>query len=70
MKNFTVNFLQYGYLGYFNHSDFQIIKDRKFETVFKYNKLILEPVYFKVKELRLVKYTKRSLEDAELLLRI
>ena len=56
-------------LGYFNHSNFPCNKDKKFETIFnKFSKLNPELVY--VKEICMVKYTKRSLEDAQIILRI
>jgi len=58
-------------LGYFKHSDFPCNKDKNFETIFhKFSKLKKELAYVEVNELRMVKYRKRSLEDAQLLLRI
>lgn len=55
-------------LGYFNYSDFDITYDHKFEETFK--KLESNSVDIEVNELRIVKSKKRSLEDAEILLKI
>ena len=58
-------------LGYFNHKDFQYNKDKNFETIFnKFRQVNSELSPINVKELRLVKYTKRSLEDAQILFKI
>ena len=55
-------------LGYFNHNDFQCNKDKKFEKTF--NKFRHLELTVDINELRLVKYTKRSLEDAQILLKL
>jgi hypothetical protein len=58
-------------LGYFKHSDFSCNKDKNFETIFnKFSKLKKELANVEVNELRMIKYRKRSLEDAQLLLKI
>ena len=51
-------------LGYFKHKDFFCNKDKKFEIVF--NKFRHIELSVKINELRLVKYTKRSLEDPQI----
>jgi hypothetical protein len=58
-------------IGYFHHNDFSCNKDKNFETIFnKLTKLKKDLSYVEVNELRMVKHSKRSLDDAQLILRI